>query len=310
MINFVRNLPGELRDGIGDVASTLRDKGTGIIQGFSDGMSESFVAAWNFVAGIPGELVAAVGDLGMVLWNAGGALVDGFFDGIRNNFWAGIESIKEMLDPRNYDFPGLSPFVPAMRHAGEIGGESFGEGMYQGISVSAYLAEKAARGMADAVLGTFEHGEWQGRGRDIVEDKFLDYLGRYGGTIPEGMIVYEDGSIGYPKPPAPSGTGDMPSWAGGTSLNVDPNSPTKDGYRTSYIGGGQTAGLPQMPKVGDTFNGMTWTGSYWSQGGAGYIPTDYTGYTGGAAIPVIQTVVMLDGQVLATAVNDENKRAY
>jgi hypothetical protein len=109
-----------------------------------------------------------------------------------------------------------------------------------------------------------------------------------------GKILYEDMSVGDPKPQAPGGgrvvpglgggpssyvlgsdgkwyksEADMPAGVTGASTStVDPRSPTRNGTVSSYIGGGQYGALPQMPNVGDQFNGMTWTGSQWSQHGA------------------------------------------
>jgi hypothetical protein len=117
-----------------------------------------------------------------------------------------------------------------------------------------------------------------------MEDEFNDtvapMLSAFGREIVTDMMKVPDWMV-------TGSTGPAGGFADGRVTSTDttnPNSKTANGVTTSYIGGGQTAGLPQMPNIGDTFNGMTWTGSYWSQNGAGYIPEGHTGQTGGVTI--------------------------
>jgi hypothetical protein len=100
------------------------------------------------------------------------------------------------------------------------------------------------------------------------------------GGAASSYILGSDGKW-YPNEAA------MPPGVSGASSGGDPNAKTANGSSTSYIGGGQTAGLPHMPNVGDTFNGMTWNGTAWVQG-----PSADTG-TGGAqhaTITIVQNI--------------------
>jgi hypothetical protein len=101
-------------------------------------------------------------------------------------------------------------------------------------------------------------GPWYGVGEAAGQSGAGGWGGR-GGSAPQQAILGSDGK--WYKSEA-----DMPSGVTGASSGGDPNAKTKNGSSTSYIGGGQTAGLPHMPNVGDTFNGMTWNGTAWIQG--------------------------------------------
>lgn len=290
LINFATAVPREVGEAIGDVTSTLSEKGRALIQGMLDGMGEVFLKVWNYTVAIPGEIVSAIGDVATLLWNVGAALVQGLFDGIVATFDAGIDNVKSKLDPRNWDYPGRSPFLDAMEHTGLDAGRLFMAGIARGIEEN-----------SDAVRGTY--------------GRTLEALGANGLPTAGGLPLRDDNPYAGMSTTPNLETGYMLGSDGKWYLNeaampkgVTGASTTPSGYIPSYVGADQTRALATAPKVGDTFNGMVWTGSYWSQAGARMLaPGEYTGY-----LPAAPQVIRLelDGQVLAEVVNQHNGRAY
>lgn len=111
------------------VIPTLTQAAKDILSGMKNGVTEGWGAIESFFRETPGKIIEAIGDAGQILLLSGRRLIEGFFEGIKNAFTAGIGAVKDMIDPRNWDIPGLSPLMDAMLHAGIIAGTKFGVGL-------------------------------------------------------------------------------------------------------------------------------------------------------------------------------------
>jgi hypothetical protein len=275
----------------------------------------------DVMTNLPGDILSALGDLSGVLLNAGYELINGLWDGVKGQFASFMADFRSMISSIPGEAKGLLKIFSPSEVMAEIG-EEIARGLIAGIERATPELDPSIAGLVGEIKENMDGRivAWiNGLGDDVRMQlkgvlEGIDF-GSY------GLTLYEDMSVGSGYKPSAAYMAEGGSYVMGSDgrwyeseaampAGVTGASSTPSGNIASYIGADQTRALPTAPKVGDTFNGMVWTGSYWSQGGAGYIPTDYTGYTGGNASPVIQTVVMLDGAVIAEAVNKENGRAY
>lgn len=86
---FLKDLPGEAVNAIGDVASYLADKGSDLISGLGDGAETAAVAVFDWFGKLPGEVVDKVGDVASTLLTKGSDLIRGLWDGITGLFGSG-----------------------------------------------------------------------------------------------------------------------------------------------------------------------------------------------------------------------------
>jgi hypothetical protein len=200
------------------------------------------------------------------LMNIGSAVIDGIVNGIQAGFGRVRDAARQMVEAIEGAIPDWIPHSPSV--AGVKIGEGFIDGLVQGFVNELPVLLDAMTGVVKAVWDRTT-STWKaatgmaqpfmippvtagGFGQHIETDPM-------GGGFAGQAILGSDGK--WYKSEA-----DMPSGVTGASSGGDPNAKTKNGSSTSYIGGGQTAGLPHMPNVGDTFNGMTWNGTAWIQG--------------------------------------------
>ena len=118
-------------DGLKLILSALKDIGTNALEGFRDGI----VAVWDtwvkpFFERLPQAIADAIGDLFQFAWDLGKRLIEGFRDGILATWETVKGGITGVLDPRNWDIPGLSPMPAAMLHAGQIAAGQFVQGIW------------------------------------------------------------------------------------------------------------------------------------------------------------------------------------
>jgi hypothetical protein len=233
---------------------------------------------------LPADIVAALGDLSMVLWNAGGALIDGLFDGIRNNFWAGIDAVKSLIDPRNWDIPGRSPLLEAMEHTGRDAGEGFVEGLVQGMVNNQVALMSASTGLVHAVWNRITQDWEEVAHQPIPFELSAPSVAGSGEVKPD----YVYGST------MPGATGDAVRGAHDGYANLNPGYD----FGGQWINGKFYANTDPNPALSNPNNR----------------------FTGGAADPAFlqlmldianrPIVIQVDGATIAEAVNKENGRAY
>jgi len=78
---FFENLPGNILTWVGDLAKTLSDSGTDLIQGFFDGFGTVVPMVADFFLSLPTTVVTLVGDVIETLLPAGADLIQGMYDG-------------------------------------------------------------------------------------------------------------------------------------------------------------------------------------------------------------------------------------
>ena len=117
----ITGLKDILTGAIGLAASAAKDLGKGI-----------FDAIWE-----------GLGDL----WQLGSDAITWILRGLQDNAGKIGSWAKDALDPRNWDIPGLSPFLPAYQHAGQIAGGNLIEGMK--LQMAAKMGE--ATGIAEDI---------------------------------------------------------------------------------------------------------------------------------------------------------------
>ena len=115
-INWFSNLPGNILSAIGSLASTLVSKAGELINGFKNGITNTWSNVTSWLSGIGGKVVSAVGGLGSTLYSAGSSIISGFLSGITakfesvKSFVSGIGSwIANHKGPKDYDLALLVP---------------------------------------------------------------------------------------------------------------------------------------------------------------------------------------------------------
>lgn len=120
--------------------AAVQDVVVSALEGLRDVFVFALAAFVSFWTELPGRIIDALGDLGSLLFEAGRQLVQGLADGVIATWDAVKDTILDIIDPRNWNIPGLSPLFPAMAHAGEMAGEELMKGMAAGIDANAGLA--------------------------------------------------------------------------------------------------------------------------------------------------------------------------
>lgn len=145
-------------------------------------------AAWQGVRrlvsdvfdGIATDIANKMNFLADIVRVGGEALARAIANGIRDGWhWITdiVDSITEKLNPLNWDFPGLSPFQQAFRHAGQIAMQALAEGTAEGK----VILEGAVRG---AILTAVDALELMKMGFGRAADSVLQYIA--------GLISLED----------------------------------------------------------------------------------------------------------------------
>lgn len=96
VINFFKNLPGNISKAVGSLASLLKRKGIDLITGFVGGYVAGFVAVGKFFKGLAVKVAGFVGNLAKTLFRKGVDLINGIAGGYNSaigavaNFFRGI----------------------------------------------------------------------------------------------------------------------------------------------------------------------------------------------------------------------------
>lgn len=94
LMSRIISIPGKIIGWIGDVVTTLWQKGVDIIQGFVNGYISTIEGVWNFFRELPGKIAEAVGDTLGWLLQKGMDIVQGLWNGIKAMF----ESVKDWFN--------------------------------------------------------------------------------------------------------------------------------------------------------------------------------------------------------------------
>lgn len=110
IIQWFRDLPGNIIRAIGNLVTQLWQKGADLIRGFASGVVAQFKGIWDWFLNLGKNLARAVGDLGRTLWNAGVQLIKGLWDGMISKFrevrdWLAnlALEITQVKGPLDYD---------------------------------------------------------------------------------------------------------------------------------------------------------------------------------------------------------------
>jgi phage-related protein len=97
VVTFVKELPGKVVKGLGNLASTLFSKGVDLIQGLIDGYMSMWGSVLSFAGDIAGKIGKAIGGLGSALFQKGKDLIQGFIDGIKSMAGRILDAILGIL---------------------------------------------------------------------------------------------------------------------------------------------------------------------------------------------------------------------
>jgi TP901 family phage tail tape measure protein len=82
VVSFIRGLPGRAVSALGNLLSTLSQKGRDLLAGFLEGARRGWDSLYNFLTTLPGKAISALGNLGSKLLQAGRDLIQGLIDGV------------------------------------------------------------------------------------------------------------------------------------------------------------------------------------------------------------------------------------
>lgn len=152
ILGFFNDMIGGITDLGGAIWSAGQTVMTALYQGITE-LWNGTIAPW--FSGLGGVILGALGDLGSLLFGAGEALVEGLFDGLKSMWNSVKDQVMDIIDPRNWDIPGLSPLMDAMTHAGAIAGGQFAEGLGAGLGAVPGTVSGALASVADDHAGMY-----------------------------------------------------------------------------------------------------------------------------------------------------------
>jgi phage-related protein len=119
IVKFAGELPGKVRDALGDLTTYLVEKGADLIHGFLAGITAAAGEVIHWASELPGDIVGWIGDLGHTLWSAGADLIQGLINGIKSkaaDIPGIVGGILSELNPLNH-LPDLNPIDYLPGHA-------------------------------------------------------------------------------------------------------------------------------------------------------------------------------------------------
>lgn len=164
---------------VGDFLQLFKDDMDAVVGAITGAIPLAAAAAQALGNGIKDAVWAGLGDL----WSLGSEAITWILRGMQDNVGKIKDWASGALDPRNWDIPGLSPFLPAYQHAGQIAGGNLIEGMK--LQMAAKMGE--ATGIAEDIAQKV---------RDITKNAAKDAASGAGVSSPGGMgnpsVNYQD----------------------------------------------------------------------------------------------------------------------
>jgi phage-related protein len=147
VINFFKNLPGNISKAVGSLGSLLKRKGIDLIVGFVKGYVGAYVAVARFFGGLALKVLGAIGNLGKTLFRKGVDLITGLASG----YSAVIGKVASF-------FRGIAGRV--LSAIGNLGrtlyshGSDLIQGLINGIAAKAGALLQKARDLAGSIKKT------------------------------------------------------------------------------------------------------------------------------------------------------------
>ncbi len=301
IVDFFTKMPGRITDALGDLSGLLMDAGSALIgtatgaTGLFGAIQTAFSLVWTWFNKMGTTIKDFFVDAGTWLFNAGVAIIQGIWDGLKSKFAEMWGWITNKLDPRNWDFPGLSPFLQAYLHVGSLAGEGLGAGIALGISSQVGLINDAAAGAIAAAFGAAAIAIGAG-----MNDAFP------GGAI-GGGVNYLPGVTGYGGTPGGGGsTGEYGGLDKGNWTMLDSMWQAMQANPGVGIGSASWA-FQQAPGHGAYLTSSKHTGTPttgWGAGGGAGWDFGGGGSRGGYSMPgtIVNNYIYLDGQEIAAKI--------
>ena len=84
VFNWFKNLAKTVLSNVGDMLSTLKDKGYQLISGFFTGITDRWTGIVNWFGGMGSKILDAIGNIGNSLYNIGKDIIQGLWNGMQN----------------------------------------------------------------------------------------------------------------------------------------------------------------------------------------------------------------------------------
>src|SRR5690606_13773795 len=94
VLDQAKEIPGKVREAIGNVASTLYSKGKDLLSGLRNGIVDRYEAVKSWLGGLAGRVKSAVGSLTNTLYSKGKDLLSGLRNGITDRFRSARDWLK------------------------------------------------------------------------------------------------------------------------------------------------------------------------------------------------------------------------
>lgn len=158
---WMGNLPGEIRDKLGDLTSYLKQKGIDLLNGLWDGAKEKWGELIEWVGELPGKIVDGVGNITHLLWDEGWEIMMSLWAGMKR-VW---EDVKGWLGGLGGAIKGLKGPIEQDRKLLNAEGAAIMEGLAAGMQAgyqSSVVPTLSA--MAGNITGHFKRGPTIGVG--------------------------------------------------------------------------------------------------------------------------------------------------
>ena len=93
IVSWAKSIPTKIKNAIGNLATTLRAKGTNLIIGLKNAAITKGNEMWAWVRRIPGRIKDAIPNPGKILYGVGKAIINGLVNGLK----AGFGKVKDTL---------------------------------------------------------------------------------------------------------------------------------------------------------------------------------------------------------------------
>jgi phage-related protein len=247
IVTEVKAFPGKVTEAIGNLATTLVEKGKAFIQGFLDGAKQAFETVLAWIRDLPNMVLNAIGDTSKTLYNSGASLIDGFNKGMESKVQDARAAGHVAVDAASNPFP-QSPAKegPFSGHGWTFfRGQSLIDGFIDGIMAQVpALRSKITEVMGDAQGLMAAASELQQRiasGGQVFEDASWSGMSA-------NMAKYNDQLVGLARSAKlNAGPGGITASAGPIELKVAPGA---DSALSSMLMNLVRTGQLQLQKAG------------------------------------------------------------